>query len=557
MTPHSATPVYRFGPFRLDAADCRLFRDDAIVDLSPRLVDVLRLLVARPGELVTKEQLLETVWPDVIVTDNALARAISDIRHALGDSPANPVYIQTVTRRGYRFLGQVHASTRRPGAPDPRDAGDPRESGEAHETRDARTTPDTRDASEALEPYRAWIEGRLQLETLQVAAIPGAVASFERAVALAPQDALARAGLANARFMQFEMTRGENQPAYALLQQALADARAACGLDPSLGEAWATLSFVLVSTGESAEAAAAARRAIALQPGNWRHEFRLAHATWGEERLRAVDRTLGLFADFAFAHFVGAMVHIARRSFQAADALLRRGVAIQDRQAGRPATFPATGLHWLAGLVCLAQAQTPKPVPGQASEHAQSQAQGRAQEHAQPLANQQAQEKALAHFEQECRGEHGGVLYAIEFAVNAWDAIGWVRLERGDHEGALAAFREALARMPSHARSRLGERLALERLGRHDEAGRAASSVTQCLAQLTQGRRVSEAAIVSAADLAACGQIDAAATMLERLLVSAPPGFAGWTIPVEPLLAPLHGTAAFDRVLAILAERAA
>jgi DNA-binding winged helix-turn-helix (wHTH) protein len=528
MTPHSGTPVYRFGPFRLDAAECRLFHDDAIVDLSPRLVDVLRLLVARPGELVTKEQLLETVWPDVIVTDNALARAISDIRHALGDSPANPVYIQTVTRRGYRFLGRV-------------DARDARERRDGRDSARSREAGGARDASEALEPYRAWSEGRLQIETLQVASIPVAVASFERAVALAPQDALARAGLANARFMQFELTRGDNQPAYALLQQALADARAACALDPSLGEAWATLSFVLVSAGQSAEAAAAARRANALQPGNWRHEFRLAHATWGEERLRAVDRALALFGDFAFAHFIGAMVHIARRSFHAADALLQRGVAIQDRQAGRPATFPATGLHWLAGLVSLAQA------------HAQARAQGAADSHG----HVQAQAKAIAHFEHECRVEKSGVLYAVEFAVNAWDAIGCVRLSQGDDEGALAAFREALTRMPGHARSRLGERLALERLGRHDEAKQVAARVADGITQLTQGRRMSEAAIVSAADLAACGQIDAAAATLERLVVSAPPGFAGWTIPVEPLLAPLHGSAAFDRVLAILAERAA
>lgn len=494
--------VYRFGPFRLDAADCRLFRDEAVVDLSPRLVDVLRLLVARPGELVTKEQLLEGVWPDVNVTDNALARAISDIRSALGDSPAAPRYIQTVTRRGYRFLGQVDAAAR--GAA----------TGVA--------------AADALEPYRAWSEGRLQLETLQVSALPGAVASFERAVTLAPQDALARAGLANARFMRYESTRGENQPDSALLQQAIADARAACGLDPSLGEAWATLSFVLVSAGQFAEAAAAARRAQALQPGNWRHEFRLAYATWGEERLRAVDRTLGLFGDFAFAHFVGAMVHIARRAFPAASVLLTRGAAIQDRQAGRPATFPAAGLHWLAGLVCLAQ--------GNDGEH---------------------EGDATAHFTRECQNESNGSLYAREFAVNAWDARGSAHLAHGDAAQALAAYREALTRLPTHARSRLGEQLALERLGRRDDAAQSGARVADAVAQLTRGQRLSEAAIVTAANLAARGQGDEACATLERLLVSAPPGFAGWTIPVEPLLAPLRGSAPFERVLAILAERAA
>jgi DNA-binding winged helix-turn-helix (wHTH) protein len=505
--------VYRFGPFRLDAADCRLFRDEVIVDLSPRLVDVLRLLVGRPGELVTKEQLLETVWPDVIVTENALARAISDIRAALGDSAAAPAYIQTVTRRGYRFLGQVEALAR----------GD---AGARAEVRDGSPAAPAPAGPDALEPYRAWIDGRLQLETLQLAAVPNAIASFERAVALVPRDARARAGLANARFMQFERTRGDNEPAYAVLREALADARAACALDPSLGEAWATLAFLLVSAGESVEAAAAARRAISLEPGNWRHEFRLAHATWGEERLRAIDRTLGLFGDFAFAHFSAAMVHIARRAFPTASALAQRGAAIQDRQAGRPATFPAAGLHWLAGLVCVAQGGD-------------------------------GERDARVHFDRECQGETSGALYAVEFATNAWDAVGCLHLTQGEPERALAAFREALRRLPAHARSRLGERLALERLGRHDEAAAVAALVTECIAQLTRGHRFSEAALVAAADLASRGRIDEGAATLERLLVSAPPGFAGWTIPIEPLLAPLHGSAAFDRVLAILAERAA
>jgi hypothetical protein len=132
-----------------------------------------------------------------------------------------------------------------------------------------------------------------------------------------------------------------------------------------------------------------------------------------------------------------------------------------------------------------------------------------------------------------------------------------VHLTRGEHDAAQAAFREALQRLPGHARSRLGERLALERLGRHDDAQRVTPILAECLVQLLHGHRIAEAAIVSAADLAARGAAGEAAATLERLLVAAPPGFAGWTIPIEPLLTPLHGTPAFDRVLAILAERAA
>jgi DNA-binding winged helix-turn-helix (wHTH) protein len=504
--------VYTFGRFRLDPAECRLYCDEAIVDLSPRLVDLLGLLIARRGELVSKEQLLATLWPDVYVTENALTRAISDVRRALGDSPSTPAFVQTVARRGYRFIAPVEQRPRA-SAPIPSD----------HSQADHSQADQSQ--VDALEPYRAWSEGRWQLETLHVDAVPRAAAALERAVALAPDDALARAVLANARFMQYEMTRESNSPARDLLRAAIADARQACALDQQLGEAWATLAFILVAAGEPTEAAAAARRAVRLQPGNWRHEFRLAHATWGEERLRAIDRTLALFPDFAFAHFVAAMVHIARRAFPSADALLRTGAAIQDRQSGRRATFPAAGLHWLAGLVCLLD-------PSRTSE-------------------------AIAHFERERANESSGGIYAREFAVNAWHATGCACLASDDTTGAFTAFTEALRRLPGHALSRIGEAIALKCSGAVDDSHAKAEAARESIAQLRAGGRLAEAAIADAADLTSRGCLEQACRALEQLLTEAPPGFAGWTIPVEPLLMPLHGTPAFDRVLAILAERAA
>ncbi len=504
-------PVYRFGRFRLDPAECRLFRDEGMVDLSPRLVDLLGLLVARPGELISKDHLLATVWPGVFVTENALTRAISDIRRALGDSASTPAFVQTVARRGYRFIAPVDVRSR-----------------EAVRGHDAE--------ADTLEPYRAWSDGRLQLETLHVDALPRAIASFERAVSLAPTDALARVGLANARFMQYETTRASNKPSRELLDAAIADAREACAIDPARGETWATLSFILVSAGQLNDAAAAARRAVTLEPGNWRHQFRLAHATWGEERLRAIDRVLALFPDFAFAHFLAAMVHIARRAFPAAEALLRQGAAIQDRQAGRRATFPAAGLHWLLGMVCLAtEAAT-------GSE-----------------ANGARRREAMAHFERERTFEASGGVYAREFSVNAWHATGCACLDSGDYDGALTAFDAALSRLPGNGLAQVGVATAFERIGNphQEEADRARQRVQECLAQLVQIGRLAEAAMTAAADFATRGRGDEAIAMLERLLVEAPPGFAGWTIPIEPQFAPLHGTPGFDRILAILAERAA
>ena len=83
-----------------------------------------------------------------------------------------------------------------------------------------------------------------------------------------------------------------------------------------------TLAFLLVSAGRSSEALTAARRAVSLEPGYWGHYFRLAHAAWGDERLRALERVLELYPDFPFAHFEAAMVHIARGAIETATATI-------------------------------------------------------------------------------------------------------------------------------------------------------------------------------------------------------------------------------------------
>ena len=99
--------TYRFGPFTLDPASYRLQRQDQIVPLSPKIIDLLLYLVARPSALVSKEELFRALWPDVAVTDNALTQAVSELRQALGDDASKPTYVQTVARRGYRFIAPV------------------------------------------------------------------------------------------------------------------------------------------------------------------------------------------------------------------------------------------------------------------------------------------------------------------------------------------------------------------------------------------------------------------------------------------------------------------
>jgi len=99
--------VWAFGAFSLDADRRTLRRGDAVVDLGDRAFSVLVLLVSSAGEVVDKRTLLDLAWPDVTVGDNTLVQAVREIRAALGDDPSNPRCVQTVHRRGYRFVSPV------------------------------------------------------------------------------------------------------------------------------------------------------------------------------------------------------------------------------------------------------------------------------------------------------------------------------------------------------------------------------------------------------------------------------------------------------------------
>src|SRR4051812_45734928 len=96
-----------FGPFTFDRANGLLRDDTRELPLPPRVLGVLDLLVSRAGAIVPKQEIIDSVWKDAFVTDTSLSEAISVLRQALGDDPQAPHYIQTVHRRGYRFVAQV------------------------------------------------------------------------------------------------------------------------------------------------------------------------------------------------------------------------------------------------------------------------------------------------------------------------------------------------------------------------------------------------------------------------------------------------------------------
>ncbi len=636
----AAASCYKFGPFVVDGGAYRLTREGVAIPLSPKIIDLLLVFAARPSVLVSKDDLFRTLWPDVIVTDNALTQAVSELRQALGDDPANPKYIQTVARRGYRFISAVepHVSasgllpvpappTESPSVPTVAVLDFENVSGDAGlawlssgiaetVTNDLRVAMpriiDRARVSEAvrqtgrglsalrrelgidravvgsfqragdrlritgriidvvsgecladgkadgpldqvfelqdrivsqftealgagrtagrrqhretssLEAYQAFTEGRVRLESLDAALVTGAVADFERAIVLDPRYAAAHVGLGNARFWQYEMSRAHNHLEGALLARAIDHVRQAIELERDLADGHATLAFLLVSAGRSVEALASARRAVALEPGYWGNQFRLAHAAWGEERLQAIARVLDMYADFPFAHFEAAMVHIARGTLDRAESTLREGTIVQDRQAHLKQRYPAKGLHWLLGLVRLAR--------GDVAE-------------------------ALLAFDREI-ASGAGQLYAPEFAMNAHDGAAFAHLATGDARSATARFGKALELFPDHARSLVGLGAALAAGGETVAADSAFARASLAIEALRRGGRGAEATLAQAFHHAARGKPADAVDALERVLEKAELSFAGWTMPVEPLLDRLKGLPQFQGVLSRLAERA-
>lgn len=636
--------MYRFGPFRADRVAYRAFRGDQPLDLTPKLLDVLFYLLDRPAALVTKEQLLDGVWPDANVTDNALAQAISELRESLGDSAASPDYIKTVARRGYRFIAPVEVAEPAAGAPRPaggdfpgqapraiavldftnvtgdrdvdwlsagiaetvssdlaalehfrvvdrwrvlqtvghargpmQDAGAALgldlvatgsfqrrgsqlrisarivdlESGQA--TADAKVDgqlddvfalqdgivsaiarelhlsppPTARPAAahetSSLAAYRAHTEGWLKLETFDTDLVPAAIRDFEAAIAADPGFAQAHTGLANAELVAFERTRLLAGPDLAALVSGIEHAQHAIRLHGELAEAHATLAFLLASAGRPDEAVAAARRAVAIEPGSWRHLYRLGHATWGGERVRALERSLALYPQFPYARLELAMVYVARQRFDLAEVLARQGAAEQDRQARAGHRFPGVGFHWLLGTLHAAE-----------DRHAE----------------------AIVRFDHELSHADDRRLYGPEYAVAALYWRGHSELALGRPEDAVLSFRAIHQHLSGHGRGFLGEAVALQRLGDERGSDDAHERAHLAIDQFIRTGRHHEANLISAMEAARFDSEAAVIGHLTQLIRPPHLGPAGWTIPIEPDFQGLKGRPAFVEFLARLASRA-
>lgn len=206
------------------------------------------------------------------------------------------------------------------------------------------------------------------------------------------------------------------------------------------------------------------------------------------------------------------MVHVARGRLADAETVLHQGAAVQDRQIDRGERYPALGLHWLLGLVRLAQDDV---------------------------------EEALRELEKERALAEPHRLYGREYTMHALHARGACLLRLGRTGEAIESFGAAIELYPDHGPSHVALAIAT---GREID-------LDATLATLAATRPI-EAAILQSQVLAAKGHAGAAGEILSTLLDEAPPGFAAWTLPVEPLLHQLTGTKEFTDALARLARRA-
>src|SRR5580698_5186681 len=100
---------YRFGTFEADAATGELRRQGLRVKINAQPFQVLLLLLERPGQLLTREEISQELWPDGTFVDyeHGVNSAVNRIREALGDTASNPRFVETLARRGYRFVAPV------------------------------------------------------------------------------------------------------------------------------------------------------------------------------------------------------------------------------------------------------------------------------------------------------------------------------------------------------------------------------------------------------------------------------------------------------------------
>ena len=275
-----------FGPYRLDLDTGELFRSDVQVKVQPQPSKLLVMLVERAGELVTRDEIRRTVWgADTFVDfDQSVNFCIRQIRAALHDNADAPCYVETLPRRGYRFIAPVQGLRERPAAAPPIEvppvpvAATGRRSratvgyaavllivatvalgiGAFKQSR-AGTTRATCKANQQVELGRFFLDKRRKAETIK------AIEHFEAALEEDPDCGSAYAGIADAYNQMAGVFVAGNPPTSVRLL-AMRAATRAIQLDPSLAEGYTALGYTTLHELDWSQAEWALRRSIELNP---------------------------------------------------------------------------------------------------------------------------------------------------------------------------------------------------------------------------------------------------------------------------------------------------
>ena len=255
---------FELGEWRVDPDTNEMARGGVVVRIEPKAMDVLVVLARHDGDVVTRDELLATVWAGVIVGDEALSQAVIKLRRALGDDPRAPRYIETIPKRGYRLtaaVSKVHA--RKSLALRPRAIAltfvvmlaigalvawrgyaDPQEG--------ARGMPRSADAS------RYFVEGQQKLLVRRMTENGEARTLFRKAIEADPAFARAYAGLAMTYALESRL--GGKDASLRALQLA----ETARLIDPDLPDVYWVMGFVQVQSRNHEAAIASLRRAMEL-----------------------------------------------------------------------------------------------------------------------------------------------------------------------------------------------------------------------------------------------------------------------------------------------------
>ncbi len=358
--------IYQFGQFSLDVAERQLFELDAPVRLTPKAFDVLAFLVANGGHLVSKDELMNAVWPDAFIEEVNIPRTIHTLRRALSEDKNGNKFIETVPTKGYRFVADIKetiGNCRTIGVVEPiseelrsGEVGSSMEILEAYEGEGFSTSTDRRNwprtwifVSAAIllllagtgaaillltrfqsansaaigkrsttisgEAYQHYQHGRFLVERRRTVDFDEALKSFEKAIELDPSYADAYAAKAD---VQVIMSWGPATAAHENMTQARAAVQKALEIDRSNSYAHAVLCRILSTYyWDHTEAEKECRRAVELDPNDHEAQKELGFMlnSLGREReaLEAMDKAVAIAPTSFNKRCRGMVLYYSRR----------------------------------------------------------------------------------------------------------------------------------------------------------------------------------------------------------------------------------------------------